>query len=85
MRHITFKTKNTCSRQIDFDLDLDNKIHNLSYIGGCNGNLKAIGKLVEGKNAIEVAKILQGNTCGYKSTSCADQLSQAILKALNEQ
>ena len=63
--------------QIDFDLE-DGKLHNVQFIGGCNGNLKAIGRLVEGKDAKEVADILRGNTCGMKGTSCADQFAKAI-------
>ena len=68
--------------QIDFDLDDDNKLHNLKFMGGCNGNLKAIGKLVEGKNAADTADILRGNLCGMKGTSCADQLAKAIDSAV---
>ena len=78
MKHITYKTEGTCSRQIDFDLE-DGKIKNLSFIGGCNGNLKAISKLCEGQDALKIAKILEGNTCGPRPTSCADQLAKAIL------
>lgn len=63
--------------QIDFDID-GGKLYNVQFLGGCNGNLKAIGKLVEGKDAKEVASILRGNTCGMKGTSCADQLAKAI-------
>lgn len=84
MKHITYMTKGTCSRQIDFDLDSENKIHNLVFIGGCNGNLKAISRLLEGKDAKEAALILSGNTCGPRQTSCADQLSRAIIEALAE-
>lgn len=84
MKHVTYLTRGTCSRQIDFDLDSDNKIHNLSFIGGCNGNLKAIARLLEGQDAMNAAKILEGNTCGPRQTSCADQLSKAIVEALNE-
>ena len=79
MKHITYNTNGTCSRVINFDIDDNNKIHNLVFIGGCNGNLKAIGKLVEGKDATEVANLLLGNTCGPRPTSCADQLAKAIL------
>ena len=79
--HHTYKTKGTCSTQIDFDIE-DNKIKNVVFIGGCNGNLKAVSKLVEGKNAQEIADLLKGNTCGPKPTSCADQLSKAITEAL---
>lgn len=79
MKHIEYKTQGVCSQKIIFDIDDENKIRNLIFIGGCNGNLRAIGKLCEGKDANEIANILKGNTCGYKQTSCADQLAQAIL------
>ena len=79
MNHYTYRTKGTCSQLIDFDLE-EGTIHNVRFTGGCNGNLKAIGKLVEGKDAGEVADILRGNTCGMKGTSCADQLAKAIDK-----
>ncbi len=77
MEHVTFTPKGVCAMQIDFDIE-DGKLHNLKFIGGCNGNLKAIGKLVEGRDAKEVADILRGNICGIKGTSCADQLAKAI-------
>ena len=77
MKHVTFSPKGVCSIQIDFDIE-DGKLHNVQFIGGCNGNLKAIGRWVEGKDAKEVAEILRGNTCGMKGTSCADQLARAI-------
>ena len=77
MKHVTFSPKGVCSIQIDFDIE-HGKLHNVQFIGGCNGNLKAIGRLVEGKDAKEVAEILRGNTCGMKGTSCADQLARAI-------
>ncbi len=82
MNHITFKPKGVCSFQIDFDIDDENKLHNTSFMGGCNGNLKAIGRLVEGKDAAEIADILRGNLCGMKGTSCADQLAKAIDQAI---
>ena len=72
-----YRTRGTCSQEIYFDI-VDNKVRNVQFIGGCNGNLKAIGRLVEGKDAREVADILRGNTCGMKGTSCADQLARAI-------
>lgn len=78
MKHITYRTKGVCSSAISFDIDDEGKMHNLSFIGGCNGNLKAIGRLCEGKEAAEIAKLLEGNTCGFKQTSCADQLAKAI-------
>ena len=64
--------------QIDYDLDENGKIHNLKFIGGCNGNLKAIGKLLEGQDAKQAADILRGNDCGGRGTSCADQLAKSI-------
>ena len=75
--HYTYKTRNVCSSEINFDLE-DNKLHNVIFTGGCNGNLKAIGKLVEGMDADDVVSLLKGNTCGRSSTSCADQLTRAI-------
>ncbi len=82
--HHTYMTKGTCSVQIDFDIE-DKKIKNVAFIGGCNGNLKAVSKLVEGKNAQEISDLLKGNTCGTKPTSCADQLSKAIVEALSKE
>lgn len=82
MKH-TYKTKGTCSSQITFDLE-DGIIKNVVFTGGCNGNLKAISKLVEGRDAAEVAETLSGNTCGPRSTSCADQLARAITAALEQ-
>ncbi len=79
----TYKTRGTCSSAITFDIE-DGILRNVVFTGGCNGNLKAIGKLVEGKNAREIAAVLRGNTCGPRSTSCADQLSQAITAALEQ-
>ena len=79
-----YKTRGTCASDITFEID-DGILTNVSFRGGCNGNLKAIAKLVEGKNALEIADILEGNTCGFKPTSCADQLSKAIKKALAEE
>lgn len=80
----TFNTRGTCSTQITFDLN-DGIVSNVSFVRGCNGNLKAIGKLVEGMEAEKLIKILKGNTCGIRSTSCADQLALAVEKALNDQ
>ncbi len=82
MKHYTYAPKNVCSRQIDYDLDEEGKIYNLKFEGGCNGNLKAIGRLLEGTDARRAAEILKGNDCKGRGTSCADQLSKAILEAL---
>ena len=74
---ITYSTKGTCSKQIIFDLDEENKIHNVKFIGGCSGNLQGIARLVEGKTPDEVVPLLSGIRC-KQTTSCPDQLSQAL-------
>ena len=66
---ITYKTQGVCSRSITFDKDESGKITNISFDGGCNGNLKAISKLCDGMTADEIVAKLKGNTCGFKSTS----------------
>lgn len=76
----TYKTKGTCSSQISFNIE-DNVITDISFAGGCNGNLKAIAKLVEGMTVEEIEEKLLGNTCGFKNTSCADQLARAVRQA----
>lgn len=73
-----YNTKGVCSRKIYFELDDNGLVHNVSFVGGCNGNLKAISKLVEGLEAKKVIEILEGNLCGTKNTSCADQLAKAL-------
>ena len=78
---ITYATQGVCARQINFEIT-DGKLHNVSFTGGCPGNLLAIGKLVEGKDAKEVAEMLAGNDCRGRGTSCADQLSKAIMANL---
>ena len=72
-----YKTKGTCSTQIEFDIE-DDKVHNVKYTGGCNGNLKAIASLVEGQEVDKVIERLNGITCGFKKTSCGDQLAKAL-------
>ena len=79
----TYKTNGTCSREIKFEINGD-IITKVSFVGGCNGNLKAISKLVDGMTVGEIEGKLKGNTCGFRSTSCADQLAVAVRKALNE-
>lgn len=81
--HYRYKTKNVCSSEINFDLE-EGKLHNVVFTGGCNGNLKAIGKLVEGMDADQVIALLKGNTCGPNFTSCADQLTKAVEAAKTE-
>ena len=75
-----YTTKGTCSRQILFEIE-DGKVMHVQYIGGCNGNLKGIGALVECMDIDEVITRLEGTTCGPKNTSCPDQLAKALKKA----
>ena len=82
MESYSFTPQRVCSKRIDFALDAENRLHDVKFTGGCPGNLPAIGKLVEGKDAAEIANILRGNPCGARGTSCADQLSIAIDEAL---
>ena len=73
-----YNTKGTCSSQIIIDLTEDDKIENVKFIGGCNGNLKGIASLVKGLTIDEVITKLEGITCGFKPTSCPDQLATAL-------
>lgn len=75
-----YKTKGVCATNISFDLD-DGKVSNIEFTGGCNGNLKAISKLVNGMTIDDIETKLKGNTCGMKNTSCADQLAIAVREA----
>lgn len=75
-----YKTSGTCSSKILFDID-DGIVHDLEYIGGCNGNLQGLSRLVEGMLVDEVISRVQGIHCGAKPTSCPDQLAQALLQA----
>lgn len=76
-----YKTKGTCSQRILFDIE-DGVLRNVQFLGGCNGNLKGIGSLVEGMQVQQVIDRLEGTTCGMKSTSCPDQLAKALKEAL---
>ena len=75
-----YKTKGTCSQRILFEIE-ENRLKNVSFIGGCNGNLKGIGALVENMDIDDVIVKLEGTTCGMKSTSCPDQLAKALKEA----
>ncbi len=81
--HYRYECKMTCSRFIEFDLE-ENVVRNIVFFGGCNGNLKAIGKLCEGKTVEYIESTLKGNTCGFKQTSCADQLAIAVREAYDK-
>lgn len=72
-----YTTQGVCSKAINFEIE-DNKVKNVSYVAGCNGNLKGISSLVEGMDIDEVIARLEGTTCGAKKTSCPDQLAQAL-------
>lgn len=78
---MTYKTKGTCSQEISYDI-VDGKVTNVSFLGGCNGNLQGISKLVEGLTPEEVIQRLEGIKCGFKQTSCPDQLAQALKSAM---
>ena len=75
-----YRTKGTCSSRILFEIE-DGKLHNVQYIGGCNGNLQGVSRLVEGMDVDAVIEKLQGIRCGMKPTSCPDQLSLALAEA----
>lgn len=79
----SYKTKNVCATRIDFDLT-DGIVSDISFYGGCNGNLKMISKLLERKKAEDIVAACEGNSCGGRPTSCADQLAQAVKAALRE-
>ena len=83
MKH-EYKTQMTCSSKILFDLDGD-KVSNVQFIGGCDGNLKAISKLIDGWRVDQIVEKWAGNTCGRRPTSCADQLARAVAQAYEEQ
>ena len=78
----TYKTKGTCSQMISFEVNND-IVTNVQFYGGCNGNLKGIGKLVEGMNIDDIIARVEGIQCGMKATSCPDQLAQALKAAKN--
>ena len=78
--HFTYRTKGTCSRSITFDIE-DGVVRNVQFEGGCNGNLKGIGAIVDGMKVEDVIDKLSGIRCGFKSTSCPDQLAQALMEA----
>lgn len=80
--HYEYKTRGTCSQLISFDIE-DGKVSNVQFLGGCNGNLKGIGALIEGMPAEKVIERVDGIRCGMKSTSCPDQLAKALKQAIS--
>lgn len=78
MKHLVYNTQGTCSRMIDLTVSDDGVVENVSFVGGCNGNLQGISQLVKGMRADEVVARLKGMVCGNKGTSCPDQLCRAL-------
>lgn len=78
-----YRPRGVCSNRISFTLE-EGKVHNVVFVGGCDGNTKGVGSLVEGMEAEEVIRRLKGIRCGRKDTSCPDQLSRALEEALNK-
>lgn len=75
-----YRPRGVCSQMINFDIE-DNKVKNVSFIGGCNGNLQGISRLIEGMDVDEAISRIEGIRCGFKSTSCPDQLAMALKEA----
>lgn len=84
MEEYNYRTHGTCARMVTFSLDDGNCVHDVSFMGGCNGNLKGIASLIEGMPAQDVIDRVSGTTCGPKSTSCPDQLARALSEALGK-
>ena len=78
-----YRPKGVCSQKINFDI-VDNKVRNVSFVGGCNGNLQGISRLIEGMDVDEAISRIDGIHCGFKSTSCPDQLSRALKEAVGK-
>ncbi len=79
--HYEYEPEGVCAMQIEFDIGSAGTVSSISFFGGCDGNLKAIAKLLDGESADKIYALLSGNTCGRKQTSCADQLASAVMKA----
>ena len=80
----SYNTKGTCSRLIVFDVDENDNIHNVKFIGGCSGNTQGVAQLAEGMDVDELISRLQGIRCGMRPTSCPDQLAEALTEALEQ-
>ena len=78
-----YKTQGTCSSMINYDV-VDDKVVNVKFVGGCNGNTQGISKLVEGMDVHDAISRLEGIKCGFRTTSCPDQLAKALKKAIGE-
>ena len=84
MKTLTYRTSGVCSKEIHLSINDDGTIAKAEFVGGCPGNTAGISKLIVGMPADRVADLLRGNTCGFKSTSCPDQLAKAIDQMLAE-
>ena len=82
---VTYGFSGTCSRSVTFERDEEGRLHNIRFLGGCNGNLKGIASLCEGMKAEEVISRLKGIRCGFKQTSCGDQFAKALEKELGNE
>ena len=80
---MVYKTKGTCSVEINFDV-IDGRLHDVKFTGGCNGNLKGIAKLITGMKLEDIISRIEGVKCGFKKTSCPDQIACALKAYLNE-
>ena len=80
---MTYKTKGVCSSQMTFDI-VDNKVHNVQFTGGCNGNTQGVAALIEGMDVNEAIQRMEGIRCGFRPTSCPDQLAQALKAAISQ-
>lgn len=78
---MTFKPQGVCSQKIDFEIG-DGKVTNVHFLGGCNGNTQGISRLIEGMDVNEAISRLEGIQCGFKGTSCPDQLAKALKQAI---
>ena len=81
---MVYKTSGVCSSAISFDIDDSGKVHDVKFQGGCSGNTQGVAKLIEGMDAKEAISRLEGIRCGFRPTSCPDQLSKALIQALGE-
>ena len=77
-----YKTSGVCSKEIQFEITEDNKVKDVAFVGGCSGNTQGVARLVEGMRAEDAIQKIQGIRCGYKATSCPDQLARALKSAL---
>lgn len=80
---MTFKPQGVCSQKIDFEI-VDGKVTNVQFLGGCNGNTQGVSRLVEGMEVNDAISRLEGIECGFKGTSCPDQLAKALKEAISQ-